>query len=436
MKSPARGSRFLAEAAAQRTIRPRVAAFVDPWGGKWDLLEPTGVDGDASKECFYGGAWKRQILFWGASRWRSYATGCTCLGPAITPFAAGIVLGYLLDPVVSKMERLGLNRLGATLLILVAFASAFVIALIIVAPVLSNQLVAFAEHLPGSRTRLQALGSSGRQRTDRKVWRRLMPTALGFGAPMSTSDIQKSVGDFVAQGAQWLLNAFLKPSFRAGRRVFGFLSLLVITPVVAFYILIDWQQNDRRMTMAGCSSTHRDRLRAIAKEINHALAGFIRGQSLVCLFLGLWYGLGSDARSGSILASLSRTLAGVLSWQIPYVGSLTALLRFARRGPGPGVAPESPKLFLMALGIVGFGQFLEGNVISPKLVGGINGLHPVWPHVRAPLLSALARNGSASSASWWRSRRRPLWGSSSVTLSLLGLTGARSIEAMGPQSRL
>ncbi len=119
---------------------------------------------------------------------------------------------------------------------------------------------------------------------------------------------------------------------------------------------------------------HRETLRTIATEINQALAGFIRGQSLVCLFLGLWYGIGLTL-VGLDFGFLIGSIAGLLSF-VPYIGSLLALVLSI------GVALvqgwPSLKLLFMALAVVISGQFLEGNVFSPKLVGGSIGLHPVW----------------------------------------------------------
>ena len=115
-------------------------------------------------------------------------------------------------------------------------------------------------------------------------------------------------------------------------------------------------------------------MRAIASEINAALAGFIRGQSLVCLFVGLWYGIGLTL-IGLDFGFLIGVIAGVLSF-IPYVGSLTALI--LSLGVGLVQGWPSLKLFFLALAVVGVGQFLEGNVVAPKLVGGSIGLHPVW----------------------------------------------------------
>ena len=195
---------------------------------------------------------------------------------------------------------------------------------------------------------------------------------LGLGKSLSAEQIQKSVGDFVGQGAQWLLNA-VRSLASGGAAIFSFFSLLVITPVVAFYILVDW--NKMVADVDGwLPLDHRDMLRAIAREIDAALAGFIRGQSLVCLFDGLWYGLGLTL-IGLDFGFLIGVIAGLLSF-IPYVGSLTALL--LSLGVGLVQGWPSLKLFFLALAVVGAGLFLEGNVVAPKLVGGSIGLHPVW----------------------------------------------------------
>ena len=165
----------------------------------------------------------------------------------------------------------------------------------------------------------------------------------------------------------------LRSLVSGGAAIFSFLSFLIITPVVAFYMLVDW--NKMVATIDGwLPLDHRDTLRAIATEINHALAGFIRGQSLVCLFLGLWYGIGLTL-IGLDFGFLIGVIAGVLSF-IPYIGSLTALVLSI----GVGLVQGWPSLtlFLSALAVVLVGQFLEGNVISPKLVGESIGLHPVW----------------------------------------------------------
>lgn len=313
---------------------------------------------------------ERQILFWFAI----FAVFCCALyllGAAVTPFAAGLALGYLLDPVVHKLERLGLNRLGASLLILVVFGASFAVILIVVAPLLGAQLISFAQRLPSYAIRLQALAvDEGNLLLDKYGGGWL--DATGLKEHLTAQQMQNSIGNFVAQGAQWLITA-LRSLVSGGAAVFSFLSLLIITPIVAFYILVDWSRMVGELD-SWLPLDHRDHIRAIAAEINHALAGFIRGQSLVCLFLGLWYGIGLTL-IGLDFGFLIGVIAGVLSF-IPYIGSLTALVLSI----GVSLVQGWPnmKLFLMAVAVVVTGQFLEGYVVSPKLVGESVGLHPVW----------------------------------------------------------
>ena len=171
-----------------------------------------------------------------------------------------------------------------------------------------------------------------------------------------------------------------------GAAVFNFLSLLIITPVVAFYILVDWNRMISELD-SWLPLDHRDSLRTIAREINDALAGFIRGQSIVCLFLGLWYGVGLTL-IGLDFGFLIGVLGGLLSF-VPYVGSLTALL--LSLGVALVQGWPSLTLFFLALAVVGVGQFLEGNVLSPKLVGESDWASPGLVDVCAAGLRAIVR---------------------------------------------
>jgi predicted PurR-regulated permease PerM len=313
---------------------------------------------------------ERQVIFWGLLL-GALGYALHVLGSTVAPFAAGIALGYLLDPIVGKMEKLGLNRLGAALIILVVFVATFALALIVVAPVLGNQLIAFAQKLPGYVVRLLSLAlDEGAALIDKYLGSWI--NTLGLSEQFSSAQIQKSIGDFVGQGAQWLVNA-MRSLVSGGAAVFSFFSLLIITPVVAFYMLIDWNRMIAEID-SWLPLDHRDQLRRIAREIDQALSGFIRGQSLVCLFLGLWYGVGLTL-IGLDFGFLIGVIAGLLSF-VPYVGSLIALILSI--GVSLVQGWPSLKLFFMALGVVVAGQFLEGNVISPKLVGESVGLHPVW----------------------------------------------------------
>jgi predicted PurR-regulated permease PerM len=313
---------------------------------------------------------ERQLLIWTLALAALLLT-LALLGSTVTPFATGLALGYLLDPVVHRLERFGFNRLTASLLILAMFVLALALAMVIVVPILGNQLLGFTQKLPGYVIRLQALAAEQGASLANKYGGAWLDW-LGLRGSLSTDQIQQSIGDFVTRGGQFVLGLF-RSIASGGAALIQFFSLLVVTPVVAFYILVDWNK-----MVAAIDSwlplDYRDNLRRIAAEINVALAGFIRGQSLVCLFLGSWYGLGLTL-VGIDFGFLIGVIAGVLSF-VPYVGSLTALIMSLAVGLVQGW--PSLKLFFLALAVVGAGQFLEGYVISPKLVGESIGLHPVW----------------------------------------------------------
>ena len=158
-----------------------------------------------------------------------------------------------------------------------------------------------------------------------------------------------------------------------GEALLSVFSLLVITPVVTFYLLCDW--NRVVATFDNLIPVHqRDTVRGLMLEINKALSGYLHGQLTVCVILGAYYAIGLTL-AGLSFGALIGASCGFLTF-IPYVGSLTALV------VSFGVAmaqffPDWTRI-LIVVGVVLFGQFLEGNVLSPKLVGESVGLHPVW----------------------------------------------------------
>jgi predicted PurR-regulated permease PerM len=293
------------------------------------------------------------------------------LNAILFPFAAALALGYLLDPVADRLQQLGLNRLAATLLILTLFVLGVTLSLVLIVPILGHQLSNFLQILPSYTVKLQSLITAEAGRLTEGYAGSLFEK-LGVQTPASAGEMRASIGDIVSQALQWL-GAFLKSLWNQGTALISLFSLIVVTPVVAFYMLLDWDKMIAAIDGL-VPPRHRDNVRALAREIDAAMAGFLRGQSLVCLFLGLWYGIGLSL-IGLNFGLLIGLVGGVLSF-IPYVGSLTVLVLSAI----VAIVQAWPdwKLFLMALAIVGTGQFLEGNILSPKLVGESVGLHPVW----------------------------------------------------------
>jgi predicted PurR-regulated permease PerM len=182
----------------------------------------------------------------------------------------------------------------------------------------------------------------------------------------------KSISELATQGVGWL-TTFLKSLWSGGRALVSLFSLIVVTPVVAFYLIYDWHR--MIATVDGWIPVHqRTTVRELAREIDAAIAGFVRGQSAVCLILGSFYAVALTL-SGLNFGLLIGLISGLITF-IPYVGSMTGLILAL----GVAVAQFWPDYgsTLVVLGIFLVGQFLEGNVLAPKLVGESVGLHPVW----------------------------------------------------------
>ena len=278
----------------------------------------------------------------------------------LLPFVAGMALAYFLDPVADRLERLGLSRMAATSVILLTFVVLLVLALIIVIPLLAAQATEFAEKVPGYISSLQQLVADPNS-TMLPAW---MKGQLGA--------LKENLAKYVGEGASFLAGVFVQ-IWASGKALIDILSLLVITPVVAFYILLDWD----RMVAKVDSWVPRDWVsvvRRLAGEMDNAIAGFVRGQGTICLILAILYG-GSLSLAGLNFGLLIGIVSGLVSF-IPYLGSLLGLVLSV------GVAlvqfwPDYPWILLIA-GIFFVGQIIDGYVLQPKLIGERVGLHPVW----------------------------------------------------------
>ena len=271
-----------------------------------------------------------------------------------------MALAYILDPVADRLQRFGVSRLLATILILLMFVVVFALALMIIVPVLVTQTADFIDRLPGYVTRLQALVTS----PDFHFMPNWLTSQMG--------SIKDSFSQAISQGAGFLAT-LLQQIWNSGKALIDIIALLIVTPVVAFYMLLDWDRMVARVD-SWVPRRHVDDVRMIARDIDKAIAGFVRGQGSLCLILGCYYAIGLSA-AGLNFGLLIGFFAGLISF-IPYVGSFVGLVLAI------GVAlvqfwPHYGAIVLVAA-VFFTGQFLEGNVLQPKLVGHSVGLHPVW----------------------------------------------------------
>lgn len=280
--------------------------------------------------------------------------------PVMLPFVAGMGLAFALDPLAHSLERRGFSRFAATLAILVLFAIVFIIVLVTLVPVLVQQLVDLIVNLPMTVEKLQVLAEP------------LLDTRMARLLGIDADTIRASIGGFLSGTAGWL-TGMLGSLLAGGRSLVGVVSLLLVTPVVAFYMLYDWD----RMLASVDSWLPRDNaptLRALAHEIAHAISGFVRGQGLICLVLASWYGIGL-AMVGLNFGLVIGFGAGLLSF-IPFIGTISGfvvamIVALGQLGTDWVMIAATAGVFLT-------GQFFEGNILSPRLVGNRVGLHPVW----------------------------------------------------------
>lgn len=293
----------------------------------------------------------------------------TLLSGMLLPFVAGFLIAYFIDPIADRLENAGAPRWLATALILAAFFVVFGTVLVVLAPLIQAQVTALAGKLPALIESLRA---------------QLQPLLESLSERLSDSqksELKSAAGGHAADMVKWA-GTLLAKIIQGGVAVVDMLSLLIVTPVVAFYLLRDF--NKLTAHLDGLlprrnAETIREQMRAI----DRTLAAFVRGQATVCLVLGAWYALALTF-AGLEFGLLVGIAAGAISF-IPYVGAgiglsvgtALALSQFSEWQP-----------VAMVVAVFVIGQTAESYLLSPKLVGESVGLHPVW------LIFALMAGGS------------------------------------------
>jgi predicted PurR-regulated permease PerM len=302
---------------------------------------------------------QRQISFWLIAL-VTLAFALWFLQDILLPFLAGFVLAYFLDPVADWLENAGLPRTYAALLILVTAVMLLVLAIVMIVPLFVTEIQNLSTSLPGLVKTLIARINE------------LAPQSIKDLLARSGNEFPASASDLAGKATGWLAT-LVGSVWSGGMAVVNMVSLIVLTPIVAFYLLQDWDTIVAKVD-DWLPRDHVHEIRGIARDIDSALAGFIRGQALVCLGLGIFYATGL-AFAGLNFGFAIGFLSGALSF-IPFVGAITG----GALAIGVALAqfwPDYTSIIIIA-GIFAAGQFIEGNILSPKLVGSSVGLHPVW----------------------------------------------------------
>lgn len=286
------------------------------------------------------------------------------LRDVLLPFVAALALAYMLNPVANRLERIGVSRALSAVVILFIFLIIFITTLIVVIPLLGTQLFAFIRAIPAYLTQLFDFAQAALGEMDDN------PVAIYLVERMRSA--RQDIGTLVGQGAGWI-GTFVNSLWSGGQALVSLLGLLIIAPIVAYYILVDWPRMIRLLD-SWLPLKQAETIRALAREVDMAVAAFIRGQASVCLALAILYGT-TLTLIGLNFGLLIGVGAGLISF-VPYVGTLIGLIVAI----GVGLVqfgPDAMKLGLIAAVFFG-GQMFDGYVLQPNLVGKSVGLHPVW----------------------------------------------------------
>jgi predicted PurR-regulated permease PerM len=295
-----------------------------------------------------------QLKYWGVAA-IVVMVALWFMGNVLLPFVLGSAIAYFLDPVADRMERMGLSRALATAVITIMAVLIFVIMALLVIPTLVSQTLSLIEIAPDLFNRLYAF------LIDR------FPSILDENSTLGSSI--SSIGATIQErGGQVLQTALASVA-----SIINVIVLFVIVPVVAVYMLLDWD----RMTAALDDMLPRDHaptIRRLAREIDKTLASFVRGMGTVCLILGTYYAI-ALMLVGLQFGLVVGFIAGLVTF-IPYLGALLGgalaigLALFQFWGDWVSIG--------LVAGVFVIGQVIEGNLLTPKLVGKSVGLHPVW----------------------------------------------------------
>jgi len=277
----------------------------------------------------------------------------------LLPFAAGLVLAFVLSPAVSRLERLGVRRSLAALAVLLVFLVGVVLVFVVLVPLIQNQLVQLIGKVPALVTFSQTqLG-------------RLMDLLREQLPPDQMAKLRDLVGTKLGEVLTWVASLF-QGLITSSIAVLNIVSLVVIAPIITFLLLRDWDlivaQLDDLIPRQSLAT-----VRAQARAISDTLIGFIHGQSLVCLILAIYYG------TTLTFAGLESGLAlGLLIGVLAVIPILGAAVGFVLALGLAATQYGTWQAILTVVGIFIVGQTIEANFLTPKLVGDRIHLHPVW----------------------------------------------------------
>ena len=282
---------------------------------------------------------------------------CYLLAPVLTPFVASALLAYLGDPLADRLQKLRLPRTLAVVAVFLITFTVLALLILLVGPLISAQVSSLFDALPEIARKAE------------QVW---MPNILGWLDLDLGEEI--GIGAFLAKYGEmfgnWSGKVLLSVTKSGGALAAAVLSLFLI-PIITFYMLRDW---DAIVAHIGAlvPESQRETVFSLARDSDEMLGGFLRGQLLVMLALTIIYSLGLS------LVGLEFAIAiGVVSGLVSFVPYLGFVFGIGLAGLTVALEPEPLWQLIGVIATFSIAQFIEGSVLTPKLVGDRIGLHPV-----------------------------------------------------------
>ena len=309
----------------------------------------------------------RNPVFWIIIVFASLLIIIWCFSRILTPYIFGVILAYLLDPLVDKLENFGLPRTISSITIMLLSLSIIFVCIFLLTPALIGQIQSLLSSLPDIYN--HALN----------IFESIAPEFLKTGL-VSSDSLMGLKGALATNGIN-IASKFASYALVA----FDLLVLFLIVPVITFYLLMDWDKilhNFSNHLPQGSSKEIYD----VILKIDNVLSGFVRGQLLICLTLGLLYSV-SLLALGLNYSLLIGLFAGLISF-IPFLGaSVGAIIALTVAALQFWNEPET----IAYVGVIFIlGQLLESNLLTPKLVGNSVRLHPVMIMLSVSTGGALA----------------------------------------------
>jgi len=280
--------------------------------------------------------------------------------PILLPFVVGIALAYILNPAVTLVQRTRIGRAWSSAVVLLAVLGIIIGVFVVVTPLVASQVIGLAGRLPGYIGDLQSLIRS------------TAPQLNEWLGPERAAQLQASLSQFLGSGLEFL-GSLVTQVAQSGLTVLNTVAFLILTPVVAFYLLLDWEGMVKGIDDL-LPREHRREIRILLDQIDQSIAGVFRGQGSVILVLCVYYATALTL-TGLNFGLVIGLMTGLFSF-IPFFGFLTGFVL----SMGIALVQFAPDWWFVVIVFVVYmvGQFLEGNVLYPRLVGQSININPVW----------------------------------------------------------